>query len=74
MQVSIELNGAHHPASVNFAGRNDFGFLTEWRNTLGEDKNPFRVDALDFAQLAAHRFEAHSAVEVYAETISPPQR
>ncbi len=69
MELPVELNKGRKTAKLIFAGQHDFGFLAEWRKTLGEDKNPVRIDAVDFAQLAVYRFEAHSEIQPYAETV-----
>jgi hypothetical protein len=69
MELRVELNKNQQTASVVFAGRDDFAFVTEWRKTLNDDQNPIRVDAVDFAQLAVSRFEAHSAIQPYAKSI-----
>jgi hypothetical protein len=69
MELPVELNKCRQSASVIFAGQNDFGFLAEWREKLGDDKNPVRRDAVDFAHLALDRFSTHSAIESYAKSI-----
>jgi hypothetical protein len=69
MEISVKLNGSERPAQAIFAGKDDLSFVQEWRNLLGDDANPRRIDAVDFAEIAVHRFEAHSAIEPYAKTI-----
>jgi hypothetical protein len=69
MDLTVELNGESRAARVVFAGKEDLHFVNEWRKALGEDQNPLRVDAVDFAQLAVYRFEAHSAIEPYAKSV-----
>jgi hypothetical protein len=69
MEVPVQLNNSWRAASVRFAGPQDFAFVGEWQKSLGADKNPIRVDAVDFARIAAHRFEAHSEMEYYAESV-----
>jgi hypothetical protein len=69
MDIPVELNGAARTAKVVFAGKADLHFVNDWRKSLGDDQNPLRVDAVDFAQLAVYRFEAHSAIEAYAKSI-----
>ena len=70
MELPVELNKTRQTAKIIFAGQHDFGFLAEWRKTLVDDKNPVRIDAVDFAQLAVYRFQAHSEIlQPYAETI-----
>lgn len=69
MNLRVKLNNEDRNATAVFAGKDDVGFVGEWRKTLGEDVNPRRVDAVDFAEIAVHRFEAHSAIEPYAGTM-----
>jgi hypothetical protein len=60
--LPVELNKIRRTAAITFAGKDDFGFLAEWRGKLGDDQNPYRRDAVDFAELTIHRFVAHSAI------------
>lgn len=69
MELPVELNKSRQTASIVFAGQQDFGFLAGWREKLGDDQNPLRTDAVDFAQLVADRFSAHFAIQPYAKTI-----
>src|SRR5260370_38097759 len=69
MDLSVKVNKNDRTARAVFAGKADLGFVNEWRKTLGDDANPRRVDAVDFAQVAVHRFQAHSAIEPYAKTL-----
>ena len=69
MEVPIQFNKERRTATVKFTGAKDFGFVAEWQKTLGADKNPVRVDAVDLARIVSHRFEAHSEMEYYAESI-----
>jgi hypothetical protein len=69
LQLPINLNGERVTASVKFAGKSDFGFLTEWKDKLGEDQNPYRVATIELAQLAVHRFSAHSSIQPYLKSI-----
>jgi hypothetical protein len=69
MEVPVQLNNRSQTATVVFAGEKDFAFVAAWQKTLGSNKNPIRVDAVDFARISAHRFEAHSAIEHYADAI-----
>jgi hypothetical protein len=69
MELPVELNKGRQKASAIFAERHDFGFASEWRKTLGGDTNPLRVDAVDFADLAVSRFQAHSEIQPYAGCI-----
>jgi hypothetical protein len=61
MEVPVELNKNRQTASIVFAGQQDFGFLAGWREKLGNDQNPLRTDAVDFAQLVADRLKWHVA-------------
>lgn len=69
MELPVELNKARKIATAMFAGQNDLAFVTEWRKTLGEDKNPLKTDAVDFAQLVQYRFVAHSEIQAYASRV-----
>jgi len=69
MEVPVQFNKEKVTAVVTFAGAKNFAFVAEWQKALGADKNPVRVDAVDLARIVAHRFEAHSEMEYYAETI-----
>jgi hypothetical protein len=69
MELTVKLNNSPKTASVVFAGRDDIGFVNEWRKTLGEVQNPFSRDSVDFAQLAVYRFTAHFGIELYASSI-----
>lgn len=69
MDIPVELNGAEQNARAVFAGGEDLHFVNDWRKALGRNQNPLRVDAVDFAQLAVARFEAHSAIVPYAKSI-----
>ncbi len=60
--LPVELNKIRRTAATTFAGKDDFGLLAEWRGQLGDDQNPYRRDAVDFAELTIHRFAAHSAI------------
>ena len=66
MNVSVRVNGIDREASIAYVSRHDFGFLDEWRQSLGKDRNPIRTDAVDFATLACKRFSLHSPLETYA--------
>ena len=69
MELRVEVNKSRRVARVVFAGQHDFGFLAEWRKKLGDDENPIRTDAVDFAQLAIDRFSTHSAIQPYVRSI-----
>jgi hypothetical protein len=69
MELPVELNNNRKNATVAFAGQADFGFLRDWREKLGDDQNPLRTDAVEFAQLALDRFSVHSAIQPYAKSI-----
>ena len=67
--MPVKFNQGRAFARVVFASKHDFGFLTQWRHALGEDRNPIRRDALEFAQLAVDRFASHSPIQPYAQSI-----
>ncbi len=69
MEVTLELNGKKEKGKISFAQRADFGFAEGWRKTLGNDQNPKRVDAVDFAQLAVKRYEASAELGIYANSL-----
>ncbi len=69
MELPVEVNKSPRVARVVFAGKYDFGFLADWRKKLGDDQNPFRTDAVEFAQLAINRFSAHSAIQPYVKSV-----
>ncbi len=69
MDFPVQLNKTRQTAKLVFAGQQDFGFVDAWRQKLGDDQNPVRRDAVDFAQLALDRFSTHSAIQPYARSI-----
>jgi hypothetical protein len=66
MNVPIRVNGADNVGRIHYITQSEFGFLDQWRKSLGTDKNPIRTDAVDFANLACKRLTAHSPLEIYA--------
>lgn len=68
MDFPVELNKTRQTAKLVFAGQKDFGFVDEWRNKLGDDPNPVRRDAVDFAQLVLDKVSAQSVP--YARSVS----
>ena len=66
MELNLKLNGKREKAKVSFAQPGDFGFAETWRQALGDDQNPLRNDAVDFAHLALKRFEASAGLGIYA--------
>src|SRR5437667_7978774 len=66
MRIPVAFNDAVRYAEPRYIGLPDFGFREEWRQSLGNDPNPLRADAVDFAALACKRFKAHSRSEIYA--------
>jgi hypothetical protein len=46
MELPIELNNVSKTESVIYAGQQDFGFLTDWRDKVGDDQNPYRTETL----------------------------
>jgi hypothetical protein len=67
--LPVELNKDRKNAQVVFGGKDEFGFLSEWKRTLGDDQNPFRRDAVEFAELIEHRFAAHSSIQAYVRSV-----
>ncbi len=67
--LPLELNGSPTTANIKFAEQKDFGFLTEWREKLGDDPNPFRVETVDLASLAITRHSEQSGMVPYARSI-----
>ena len=70
MEIPVEFNGKREKAKGSFAQPADFGFAETWRKSLGDDQNPLRVDSVAFAQLAIKRFEASSALGIYANSLT----
>ncbi|MGA9452350.1 MAG: hypothetical protein WBW41_13520 [Verrucomicrobiia bacterium] len=70
MELPVELNKTRKIAKIVFAEpQHDFGFLAEWREQLGGDKTPVRLDAVDFAELAHQRFFSQITKQPYANSI-----
>lgn len=69
MEVTLELNGKKEKAKVSFAQPADFGFVKIWREAIGNDQNPVRVDSVAFAELAIKRYEAESESGIYANSL-----
>lgn len=65
MELPVNLNDNRMTATVKYAGKDDFGFLAKWKEKLGDDQNPYRVATVELAQLAVHRFNAHSGIQPY---------
>ncbi len=58
-------------AKAIFAEQKDCAFVDGWRQKLGGDTNPYRKDALDFADLAIQRYFADSRIgQPYVRSIS----
>jgi hypothetical protein len=70
MEIPVKLNGQRQKVKVVFAKAEDFKFVGEWKTALGDDQNPWRVDTVDFAQLAVKRYEASRESGIYANTLS----
>ena len=68
-ELPLELNGKRVTGNIKFAEQKDFGFLNEWREKVGDDPNPFRVDTVDLAGLAVTRFLEQSGMVPYARSI-----
>ena len=65
MDLPLELNKDRQIAKIVIARQHDFGFLAGWREKLGNDQNPFRTDAVVFAQLVLDRISVHAAIQPY---------
>jgi len=70
MEIPVKLNGERQKVKVVFAKAEDLNFVTQWKMALGDDQNPYRVDTVDFAQLAVKRYEASRGTGIYANTLS----
>ena len=70
MDLPVEFNKERKSAKVVFPEKQDLGFLAEWREQIGGDLDPIRIDAVDFAQLAISRFSAHSGIETYVNSVN----
>jgi hypothetical protein len=71
MEFTLEMNKAPNVARAVFAATNDLDFVDGWREKLGDDTNPYRKDAVDFADLAIQRFKADSQIgQPYVRSIS----
>jgi len=70
MKVPVRLNDIIKDARILYIEESQFGFLDEWRESLGDDTNPIRIDAVNFATLACKRFSAHSPFENYVHDIA----
>lgn len=69
MELPVEFNKDIRTARVVFADPREFCFLDEWQEKLGNDTNPVRTDAVNFAHLAVNRISAHSEIQSYAKSI-----
>ncbi len=69
MEVTLELNGKKKLAKVSFGQLADFAFAQNWQQAIGADQNPYRTDAVDFAQLAVKRYEASFGMGIYATSL-----
>lgn len=69
MEVTLKLNGKKEKAKVAFAQPADFGFAKSWQESIGDDQNPVRTDAVEFAMLAIKRFEASAGLGIYANSL-----
>ena len=69
MEIPVKLNGQRQKVKVVFAKAEDLMFVAQWKTALGDDQNPYRVDTVDFAQLAVKRYEASRGAGIYANTL-----
>jgi hypothetical protein len=67
VKAPIRINREFKDARIEFVSRPDFAFLNRWQRCVRNDKHPIRADAVNFASLACKRFQAHFALENYAE-------
>lgn len=66
MKRPLMINGEYKEAEIEYVTKPHFGFLDDWRHSLGNDTHPIRVDAVNFATLACKRYKAHAPLEDYA--------
>ncbi len=69
MEVSLELNGKKVKAKVSFAHPDDFSFAKNWKESIGNDQNPVRMDTVDYAQQAVKKYEASFGSGKYANSL-----
>lgn len=70
MDLSILLNGQPKTASIVFAHKVDFpAFAKTWEDSIGDDRHPYRRDAVEFAYLAQMRCSTHQPLQPYAAAI-----
>ena len=66
MRVRLKANGASRTAEIAYYAYEDATFLTEWQGAVGEDRNPLRRDAVEFAENAWGRWKAYQDRDNYA--------
>lgn len=69
MDVTLELNGKKVTAKVSFAQPDDFKFAKSWKESIGNDQNPVRVDTVEYAQQAVKKYEASFGSGKYANSL-----
>jgi hypothetical protein len=65
MNLPVKLNKKRQIAKIVFAEARDFSFLKKWKDQLGNNAHPYRVDSVAFAHLAHSRYTSHSATTPY---------
>lgn len=72
IEFTVEMKKESKVAKAIFVERQqDCDFVQVWRETLGDDSNPYRKDAVDFADLATQRFVADSRIgQPYVRSLS----
>jgi hypothetical protein len=72
MEFTVEMTEQPKVAKAIFVERQeDCDFVHGWREKLGNDTNPYRKDAVDFADLASQRFFADSRMgQPYVRSMS----
>jgi hypothetical protein len=68
-EVTVKLNGKKAKAKMTFAQPTDLGFAKTWQESIGDNQNPVRTDAVEFAMLAIKRFEASAGLGIYANSL-----
>jgi hypothetical protein len=69
MELPVTFNNEPRRATLVFATKGDLTFSHDWRQCLGDDQNPVRRDTVELAEIAIHRFQAHSPIVPYARAV-----
>ena len=62
MKVPVRLDDIIKDARILYIEESQFGFLDEWRESLGDDTNPIRIDAVNFATFGVQAIQCTFAV------------